>query len=450
MNDAFGILELAVTDDHAVVAARRAGREVAQLLGASPHDQIRIATFASEAARHVRRAGGTGAMTFRLGASSSSARALVVDVALPAADDADCARPEGGSLRDLSAALRLMDSHQVDHGADGGCVLRVRKDLPAGEPLSDDALQALSRRVAVGGDSADLQELQRQNRELVETLAALRERQEELTRLTSELEDTNRGVVALYAEIDTHARQIKRADEAKSRFLSSMSHELRTPLASIRALSTLLLSETDGELGEEQSKQVRLIYAATGDLIGIVDDLLDLAKIEAGKVVVRIEPFAVGEFLSALRGMLKPLSADYKVELVFAGVPEDLIVESDEAKVGQILRNFISNALKFTPHGTVTVACRILPDGAIRLGVKDTGIGIPPEQLDLIFEEFTQVESPLQRYVKGTGLGLPLCRRLADLLGARIEVSSVPGQGSEFALILPGTSAVAADSGLSP
>ncbi|MBU4610874.1 histidine kinase [Achromobacter sp. GG226] len=433
------LLHLPLVDDHAVVSARRAAREVAQWLGASSQDQIRVATLASEAARHARRLGDGGHLGFWVGASRTSERALILDVGCPASGGAD--DPAAAVLRDLDGAARLMDHYETTVDATGAALLRLYKDLPAGEPPSSEHLQALAERLGVQGETSSLQELQRQNRELVLTLAALRERQEELARLTSELEDTNRGVVALYAEIDAHARQLKRADEAKSRFLSSMSHELRTPLASIRALSTLLLSKADGDLGEEQTKQVQLIYHATADLIGTVDDLLDLAKIEAGKVVLRVEPFSVAEFFSALRGMLKPLSSDLKVELVFDELPSSLLVTSDEAKVGQIVRNFISNALKFTPQGRVSVGCEALPDGAVRLVVADSGIGIPQDQLDIIFEEFTQVENPLQRNVKGTGLGLPLCRRLADLLHARIEVQSEPGRGSIFALWLPGPQA---------
>lgn len=436
MTTAHRVLGLPLADDHAIVAARRAAREVALALGASAHDQIRVATAASEAARHARRLSDAAHIAFWVGASRTAAQALIIEVVLPVGAPALVGDTEGASQRELDAALRLMDSHDAHRDAAGAQVYRLYKDLPAGAAVPAGTLPQTAVPSAEN-EAASLQELQRQNAELVLTLAALRERQEELARLTLELEDTNRGVVALYAEIDTHARQLKRADEAKSRFLSSMSHELRTPLAAIRALSTLLLSEADGELGTEQARQVQLIHRATGDLMGTVDDLLDLAKIEAGKVVLRMEAFSVAEFFSALRGMLKPLSVDLKVDLVFDDVASDYQVFSDEAKVGQILRNFISNALKFTPRGTVRVGCEPQPDGRTRLFVADTGIGMPQDKLDLIFEEFSQIENPLQRNVKGTGLGLPLCRRLADLLQARIDVQSEPGMGSVFALSLP-------------
>jgi signal transduction histidine kinase/CheY-like chemotaxis protein len=293
-------------------------------------------------------------------------------------------------------------------------------------------------RLAALPTEATLSEVQQQNRELLDTLAELKARQEELLQLTRELEDTNRGVVALYAELDEKAGHLRRADEMKSRFLSNMSHEFRTPLSSIRALSKLLLERVDGELTVEQEKQVNFILRGAEDLSELVNDLLDLAKIEAGKVDIRPGSFAVADLFSALRGMLRPLLVSASVRLEFddaAGLPE---LYTDEAKLSQILRNFISNALKFTDAGEVRVSAVALPgEDAVRLSVADTGVGIPEESQHLVFEEFTQIENRLQKRVKGTGLGLPLCRKLADLLGGRVEVQSTLGVGSVFAVVLP-------------
>src|SRR5690606_29686600 len=226
-----------------------------------------------------------------------------------------------------------------------------------------------------------------QNQELLATLAELNARQDELIQLTRELEDTNRGMVALYAELDEKADYLRRADEMKSRFLSNMSHEFRTPLSSIRALSRLLLDRTDGELTSEQEKQIAFILRQSESLSELVNDLLDLAKIEAGKIEVRPAKFDVGELFSALRGMLRPLLVTQRVDLVFEQPPERLVMETDEAKVSQILRNFISNALKFTEAGEVRVWTEILPGGeSVRFSVRDTGIGIAPEHQRIIFE----------------------------------------------------------------
>jgi signal transduction histidine kinase len=280
--------------------------------------------------------------------------------------------------------------------------------------------------------------VQQQNRELVETLAELRERQEDLLSLTRELEDTNRGIVALYAEIEDKAEHLRRADEMKSRFLSNTSHELRTPLSSIRALSKLLLDRMDGELTAEQERQVWLIERTATEMSELVNDLLDLAKIEAGRVEAQPAPVVVENLFRALKGMMRPLVDAERVDLVFDNGGIEDAFDSDEGMLSQILRNFVSNALKFTEAGSVRVSAAYEPDtDTLTFAVTDTGIGIDPEHLHLIFEEFTQVENPLQRRSKGTGLGLPLCRRLAELLGGRVDVNSRPGVGSTFMLTLP-------------
>jgi CheY-like chemotaxis protein/two-component sensor histidine kinase len=245
-------------------------------------------------------------------------------------------------------------------------------------------------------------------------------------------------VIALYAELDEKADHLRRADEIKSKFLSNMSHEFRTPLNSILALSRLLADHTDGELTFEQDKQVAFIRRAAEDLSELVNDLLDLAKVEAGKIVIRPAEFEVTNLLSALRGMLRPLLLNEHVNLIVQE-PEGLpTLLSDEAKISQILRNFISNALKFTERGEVRVSAGLTEDGTrIVFAVADTGIGIAPEDQQRIFQEFAQVENPIQKRVRGTGLGLPLSKKLAELLGGTIYLESQPGVGSTFYLNLP-------------
>ena len=267
---------------------------------------------------------------------------------------------------------------------------------------------------------------------------ALRQRQEELERLNQELEDINRGMVTLYTELDEKAKELRHADEMKTRFLSNMSHELRTPLNSIFALSSLLLDRADGELTSEQEKQVDFIRKEAASLSELVNDLLDSAKIQAGKAELHPLEFEAANLFSALRGMLRALLVNESVKLVFEepeGVP---LLYTDEAKVSQILRNFISNALKFTERGEVRVSTRYDEDGGtVTFSVNDTGVGIGPQDQERIFEEFTQLENPAQSQFKGTGLGLPLCRKLAELLGGRIDLESELGVGSKFSLTLP-------------
>ncbi len=334
-----------------------------------------------------------------------------------------------------------MDRWTIESSPDCGTTVSMVRFLPADRPASEFAAAGMDRlasSVKLQPASRSFDELQQQNRELLSTLTELRDRQDELTRLTLELEATNRGVVALYAELDERADELRRADAMKTRFLSNMSHELRTPLSSIRALSNLLLNRLDGELGGEQERQVLLIRQSAEDLTEIVNDLLDLAKIEAGRTDVLPTSCKPSSLFAALRTMLTPLLTTPAVRLVFED-PQGLpTLFTDEAKLTQILRNFVSNALKFTERGEIRVGARLEPDGEhIRFAVADTGIGIAEEHQQVIFEEFGQVQSHLQRRVKGTGLGLPLCRKLGALLGGYVGVDSALGEGSTFYATLP-------------
>jgi CheY-like chemotaxis protein len=224
----------------------------------------------------------------------------------------------------------------------------------------------------------------------------------------------------------------------KSKFLSNMSHEFRTPLNSVLALSRLLLARTDGDLAPEQEKQVQFIRKSAESLTELVNDLLDLAKVEAGKTVVTPIEFKVEGLFGALRGMLRPLLVGDAVALIFEDAEDVPALYTDEGKVSQILRNFLSNAIKFTEKGEVRVWGTADPEGdTITFHVRDTGIGIAEEDLGVIFEEFGQVTHPMQSRVKGTGLGLPLSKRLSELLGGSIAVQSAPGQGSVFSVTVP-------------
>lgn len=271
--------------------------------------------------------------------------------------------------------------------------------------------------------------------------AALREQlqaaQAEAHALNEELAETNKGVVALYAELEDQATQLRQASELKSRFLSYLSHEFRTPLGSIRSIARILLDRMDGPLNEEQVKQVRFMQNSAVELTEMVDDLLDLAKVEAGRITVSPEWFEMVDLFSALRGMFKPIVSNDAVGLIFEelhGIPS---LFTDDQKLSQILRNFISNALKFTLSGEVRVFAHATTEGMVVFGVRDTGIGIPEEALSQMFQEFSQVSSPLQKRHRGTGLGLALSKKLAILLGGDVAVESQVGVGSTFQVTIP-------------
>ncbi len=434
------ILTVRLASTHDIVTARQRARQVAALVGLEPREQTQLATAVSEVARNACEHGGGGEVEFSI-EGDCAPQLLQVRVCDhgPGIADLDAVVEGVHAGMGLASSRRLVDRLVIRSLPGEGTQVTLSKIIPASAPVvGSQRIAALAAQLSLQPSEGPLAELDTQNRELARVLDELRERQETVTRLSRELEDTNRGVVALYAELDERAEQLRRADEIKTRFFSSMSHELRTPLNSIRALSRMLLDRADGPLADEQAKQVAFIRKAADDLMQIVDDLLELAKIAAGKSEVQPSTFSIGELFGVLRGMLRPLLANERVVLRFED-PTDLpALHTDEAKLSQIMRNLLSNALKFTEQGEVRVAATACPGGErVLIRVSDTGIGIRPEDKERIFEEVTQIANPLQARMKGTGLGLPLCRRLAALLGGELQVESEPGQGSTFILTIP-------------
>lgn len=276
------------------------------------------------------------------------------------------------------------------------------------------------------------------NRQVVVQKKEIERRHEELSKLNTELSESNRGMLTMHSELADRAAELRHTSDVKARIVSNVSHEFRTPLHSILGLARLLEEGMDGPLNPEQLKQVGFIRNSATELMQLVDDLLDLSKTEYGKATLRIERFDLGEFLGSLRGMLRPLLPDDgAVELHLEPPAEPLMLETDKSKLSQILRNLVSNAIKFTERGEVRVRCRQPAAGVLDIDVVDTGIGIAEENHERVFEEFGQVEGPHQARVKGTGLGLPLSRKLAELLGGTLVVASEPGRGSTFTVTIP-------------
>lgn len=259
----------------------------------------------------------------------------------------------------------------------------------------------------------------------------------EVAALTAELAETNKGVLALYAELDQNAAALREAADLKSRFLSYMSHEFRTPLASISSISTILLAGLDGPLTDEQRKQIGFIDSSVQELRAMVDDLLDLARVDAGRITISPEWFEMVDLFAALRGMFRPIVATGAVSLVFEEPKNVPRIYTDDKKLAQILRNFISNALKFTLDGEVRVSAILVTATEVEFAVTDTGIGIDAEHLPALFTDFVQIDTRIQKRLRGTGLGLSLARKFTELLGGAVSVRSAPGQGSRFAATIP-------------
>src|ERR1700723_1199237 len=347
------IFHLTLRTERDVVQGRQRAREVAAELGLDNQDQIRLATATSEIARNAFRYARNGKVEFAVGLEEPQSLEVAVSDSGPGIANLEEIlegryKSETGMGMGIVGTRRLMDEFAISTAPSGTTVRMVKHIARHQAILTQRTARDLNRRLLERTPDSPYEEIEQQNQELLKTLQELRARQDDLELLNHELEDTNRGVVALYAELDERADYLRRASELKTKFLSNVSHEFRTPLNSIISLARLLMDKLDGDLTDEQMKQVRYIESSARDLQEMVNDLLDLAKVEAGKLKIRTKVFEVQELFSALKGMLKPLLADNNaVELNFedpVGLPP---LRTDEGKVSQIVRNLISNALKF-------------------------------------------------------------------------------------------------------
>ncbi len=289
------------------------------------------------------------------------------------------------------------------------------------------------------------EELEQQSRSLQTSQAQMELQQTELEQTnvqleeqTSQLEEQREKLMDAQEVLSTKAGELELASQYKSEFLANMSHELRTPLNSTLILAKLLADNKHGNLSADQVKYAETISAAGHDLLALINDILDLAKIEAGQADVELEPAQVAKTLETLLGPLQPLAREKNLRLtatVDASAPAEL--QTDPRRFGQIMKNLLSNAIKFTESGSVHVQASGDVHGTVFFAVRDTGIGIAPHQQGLVFEAFRQADGSTHRKYGGTGLGLSISRTLAQRLGGDVTLESVPGQGSIFTLALP-------------
>ena len=299
------------------------------------------------------------------------------------------------------------------------------------KPFNPDVLRS---KVAV---FVDLYMKQQRIKEQAELLADSEKRELELQHRAELLEAEAKSTAQL-TELNNqlHARQeeLEQAMGVRNRFYASMSHELRTPINAVIGYSTLLIDNIYGPLNEKQTEGLERTLKAARHLLELVNDVLDLSKIEAGKIELALQPVHVPHLIDDLFVTVRPLADEHGTELTFEHPEEAVSVMTDPRRVRQILLNLLSNAIKFGEKKPIRVECRKLEDGGVSISVTDQGEGITEEDQTRVFEEFVQV-SPTQHV--GTGLGLPISRRLASLLDGSLEVESVPGAGSTFRLNLP-------------
>ena len=296
------------------------------------------------------------------------------------------------------------------------------------------------------------EELEEQSRVLERSQASLEAQKLELEQSNEKLavqaellDQRNAALAAARIDVEARASDLERASEYKSQFLANMSHELRTPLNSSLILAKLLADNAQGNLNEEQVRFAQTIYNAGNDLLALINDILDISKVEAGKLELAPEDVVLQAVIDGLEAVFAPLAQDKQLEFVIdllPGLPEK--VYTDRQRLEQILKNLLSNAVKFTDKGKVILRVSPGEAGLLRFAVIDTGVGVRQEQQGTIFDAFQQGDGTPSRRFGGTGLGLSISRDLARLLGGEVELSSVEGQGSTFTLLLPTQWAVAA------
>ena len=314
------------------------------------------------------------------------------------------------------------------------------QDLLEETQRQSEELQTQSEELRVSNE-----ELEEQGRALKESQARLEQQQVELEQTNSQLEEQAQQLEVqrddlerVNASVNLKARELEQASRYKSDFLANMSHELRTPLNSSLILAKLLADNPDDNLSEEQVKYAQTIQSSGNDLLNLINDILDLSKIEAGHVEIRAEASPVQRLANNLRHLFEPVAQEKKLGFVVDIAPEvPETIETDPQRLEQVLKNLLSNAFKFTETGQVAFSIRKASDGRIAFSVSDTGIGIAKEQQQSVFEAFHQADGTISRKYGGTGLGLSISRQLVRLLGGTIDLKSQTGEGSTFTITIP-------------
>ncbi len=285
---------------------------------------------------------------------------------------------------------------------------------------------------------ASQDKLRRQQSDLQAANAELEERTTTLQQQRTVLDEQNRELTAAQGELQRQAQELIQANKYKSEFLANMSHELRTPLNSLLILSRMFANNEGGNLSKDQVESAQVIYNSGSDLLSLINEILDLSKVEAGQMTFHFDQMPLKHFAENMRLQFEHLAAEKKLTFevaLAAGLPED--IETDHQRVEQVLKNLLSNAFKFTAKGTVRLLIEPAENEMVAIRVQDSGIGMTPDQQVRVFEAFQQADGSTSRKYGGTGLGLTISREMAARLGGRIGLESVLGKGSTFTLYLP-------------
>ncbi|HEX7556646.1 MAG TPA: ATP-binding protein, partial [Leptolinea sp.] len=358
----------------------------------------------------------------------------LVSTGKPYVIDDTLAIPEWDSLAGKGHGRSWMGIPLISRGQILGLFSLDKDEAAFFNPEYQRLAESLAAQAAVAIQNAQMHKtLQHHARELEDRVT---ERTGELARRVAEVEELNLSTQKLNENLKEAVKKAESADRLKSAFLATMSHELRTPLNSIIGFTGILLQKMVGPLSEEQEKQLGMVQGSARHLLELINDVLDISKIEADQIVIFNEQFDVVESIRKSLEKIKPMADKKGLEILFDVDPASITIISDRRRVEQILLNLLNNAVKFTEHGQVGVHCRVKKDMLVT-SVSDSGIGMKLEDVQTLFKPFRQIDSGLTRQYEGTGLGLSICKRLVELLGGEISIDSEPGKGSTFTFTLP-------------
>ncbi|HWP43349.1 MAG TPA: ATP-binding protein [Blastocatellia bacterium] len=412
-----------------IVLVRDRIRLTSRELGFDNVTQIKLTTAASELTRNIFEYAGKGGITVSIVEEDgrTGMEVLFEDEGPGIADVEEILsgqfQSRSGLGKGIIGSRRLMDEFSIETGPGLGTRIRTVKWFDQDQrPLK--SVDEIRKLFFSAVESGMVEELQSQNRELVRVLGELTESRERLEKANRDLRLAN--------------EKLTEVDQMKSRFISTIAHEVRTPLNAISGLIQVLLRDKGEPLTERQRETVERLDRSATMLARLVNDLLDLSRLQAGRMQIRLQKFDAPELIDSVYSGLKQTASDKGVGFSYGVEPGLSTVNSDPTKIAQVITNLASNAIKFTPSGgSVTIRAGLDAGQMWRIEVSDTGIGIAEDQVPLIFEEFRQVNLSNPHHGGGTGLGLPISKRLVELLGGKLKVISEPGHGSTFTVILP-------------
>ncbi|HWS52841.1 MAG TPA: ATP-binding protein [Pyrinomonadaceae bacterium] len=423
-----------------IVKVRERVRRLAREMGFDSTTQIKVTTAVSELTRNIYEYARAGAISLALAERGAAGIGLQITARDegPGIEEPRLRAILRGSFRSASGlgvglvgTRRLMDEFDIESRPGEGTRVTVVKWLPPalGEGLRG-RVEELRRFMAADEDDSAVEELSRQNRDLVQILSELEENRERLERANRQLEDSNR-------ELNEANAKLRELSELKEEFLALTTHDLRSPLTVISGVINFFTSGRLGDLTPEQKNMVSMMERNTQNLIELVNDLLDASKLESGTMRLDLASIELRGLIEELHEQMQPMAREKEIALEEA-LPDDLPpLRADRAKLRRVLVNLLSNALKFTPRGGRVRVGAAQEDGAVRVSVSDTGVGIPPEDLARLFDKYEQARSRATRSEKGTGLGLYITRQLVELHGGQISVRSEVGKGSAFSFTIP-------------